>query len=47
MYKHRKIYILNLQKSKWGNSLALRIPSEIVCQLGLASNNADAYSDIE
>lgn len=26
---------MNLQLAKWGNSLALRIPSEIVRQLGL------------
>jgi antitoxin MazE len=27
---------MDLQISKWGNSLALRIPSEIVRQLGLS-----------
>ena len=26
---------MNLQIAKWGNSLALRIPSEVVRQLGL------------
>jgi len=26
---------MNLQVAKWGNSLALRIPSELVRQLGL------------
>jgi antitoxin MazE len=35
MYKHRRIYIMDLQVARWGNSLALRIPSEIVRQLGL------------
>lgn len=29
------IYIMDLQVAKWGNSLALRIPAEIVRQLGL------------
>jgi antitoxin MazE len=29
------IYIMNLQIAKWGNSLALRIPAEIVRRLGL------------
>lgn len=35
MYTPNKIYIMDLQISKWGNSLALRIPSEIVRRLGL------------
>jgi antitoxin MazE len=35
MYKHIRIYIMDLQLAKWGNSLALRIPSEIVRRLGL------------
>ena len=35
MYIHRKIYIMDLQVARWGNSLALRIPSEIVRRLGL------------
>ena len=35
MYTHSRIYIMDLQVAKWGNSLALRIPSEIVRQLGL------------
>lgn len=35
MYTHQRIYIVNLQVAKWGNSLALRIPAEIVRQLGL------------
>ena len=35
MYKRLWIYIMNLQVAKWGNSLALRIPSEIVRRLGL------------
>ena len=32
---HFRIYIMDLQVAKWGNSLALRIPAEIVRQLGL------------
>jgi antitoxin MazE len=35
MYTHDRIYIMDLQIAKWGNSLALRIPSEIVRRLGL------------
>ena len=35
MYIRFRIYIMNLQLAKWGNSLALRIPSEIVHRLGL------------
>jgi antitoxin MazE len=35
MYTHVRIYIMDLQIAKWGNSLALRIPSEIVRRLGL------------
>ena len=35
MYTHTRIYIMDLQVAKWGNSLALRIPSEIVRRLGL------------
>ena len=35
MYTHSRIYIIDLQVAKWGNSLAMRIPSEIVRQLGL------------
>jgi len=35
MYKHERIYIVDLQLAKWGNSLALRIPSEVVRRLGL------------
>lgn len=35
MYTHSKIYIMDLQVAKWGNSLALRIPSEVVRRLGL------------
>jgi antitoxin MazE len=35
MYKRQRIYIMDLQVAKWGNSLALRIPSEVVRQLGL------------
>lgn len=35
MYKPFRIYIMNLQVARWGNSLALRIPSEIVRRLGL------------
>jgi antitoxin MazE len=35
MYIHLRISIVDLQISKWGNSLALRIPSEVVRQLGL------------
>ena len=35
MYIHIRIYIMNLQVAKWGNSLALRIPSEVVQRLGL------------
>jgi antitoxin MazE len=35
MYKRLRIYIMDLQVAKWGNSLALRIPSEIVRRLGL------------
>jgi antitoxin MazE len=35
MYTHKRIYILDLQIAKWGNSLALRIPSEVVRRLGL------------
>jgi antitoxin MazE len=35
MYIPFRIYIVDLQVAKWGNSLALRIPSEIVRQLGL------------
>jgi antitoxin MazE len=35
MYKQSRIYIVDLQVAKWGNSLALRIPSEVVRRLGL------------
>ena len=35
MYIHRGIYIVEMQVAKWGNSLALRIPSEVVRRLGL------------
>lgn len=35
MYKHFRIYIVDLQIAKWGNSLALRIPAEVVRRLGL------------
>jgi antitoxin MazE len=35
MYTQARIYIMDLQIAKWGNSLALRIPSEIVRRLGL------------
>jgi antitoxin MazE len=35
MYIHERIYIMDLQVAKWGNSLALRIPSEVVRRLGL------------
>jgi len=35
MYIHEGIYIMDLQVAKWGNSLALRIPSEVVRRLGL------------
>jgi antitoxin MazE len=35
MYTQIRIYILNLQIAKWGNSLALRIPAEVVRRLGL------------
>jgi antitoxin MazE len=35
MYTPFWIYIMKLQVAKWGNSLALRIPSEIVHRLGL------------
>lgn len=35
MYTHFWIYIMDLQVAKWGNSLALRIPSEVVRRLGL------------
>jgi antitoxin MazE len=35
MYTQVRIYIMDLQVAKWGNSLALRIPSEIVRRLGL------------
>ena len=35
MYIHFWIYILDLQLAKWGNSLALRIPAEVVRRLGL------------
>jgi len=35
MYTLFRIYIVDLQVAKWGNSLALRIPSEIVRRLGL------------
>jgi antitoxin MazE len=40
MYIRSRIYIVNLQVAKWGNSLALRIPSEIVRQLGLREGAA-------
>ncbi|NDG38845.1 MAG: AbrB/MazE/SpoVT family DNA-binding domain-containing protein [Betaproteobacteria bacterium] len=32
---HKRIYIVDLRVAKWGNSLALRIPSEVVHRLGL------------
>ncbi len=35
MYTLIRIYIVDLQIAKWGNSLALRIPSEVVRRLGL------------
>ena len=35
MYTHYRIYTVDLQVAKWGNSLALRIPSEVVRRLGL------------
>ncbi len=35
MYKRKRIYIVDLQVARWGNSLALRIPSEVVRRLGL------------
>ncbi len=35
MYTLIRIYIVNMQIAKWGNSLALRIPSEVVRRLGL------------
>jgi antitoxin MazE len=35
MYQHIRIYIVDLQVARWGNSLALRIPAEIVRRLGL------------
>jgi antitoxin MazE len=35
MYIHLRISIVDLQVAKWGNSLALRIPSEVVRLLGL------------
>ena len=35
MYIHIGIYIMDIQVAKWGNSLALRIPSEVVRRLGL------------
>ncbi len=35
MYTLFRIYSMDLQVAKWGNSLALRIPSEIVRRLGL------------
>jgi antitoxin MazE len=35
MYIHQRISIMDLQIAKWGNSLALRIPSDVVRQLGL------------
>jgi antitoxin MazE len=35
MYQHLRIYTMDLQVAKWGNSLALRIPSEMVRRLGL------------
>lgn len=31
---------MNLQLSKWGNSLAMRIPSEIVRRLGLRDGDS-------
>ena len=31
---------MNLQISKWGNSLALRIPSEVVRRLGLRDGDS-------
>ena len=35
MYILLRIYIMDLQVAKWGNSLALRIPAEVVRRLGL------------
>jgi antitoxin MazE len=35
MYQHDGRHIMELQIAKWGNSLALRIPAEVVRQLGL------------
>ena len=35
MYTLQRIYIVDLQVAKWGNSLALRIPAEVVRRLGL------------
>jgi antitoxin MazE len=36
MYTLLRIYIVELQVAKWGNSLALRIPSEVVRRLDLS-----------
>ncbi len=35
MYTHLWIYIVDLRVARWGNSLALRIPAEVVRRLGL------------
>jgi antitoxin MazE len=35
MYIQPRIYIMDIQVARWGNSLALRIPAEIVRRLGL------------
>jgi antitoxin MazE len=35
MYIQQRIYIMDIQVARWGNSLALRIPAEIVRRLGL------------
>lgn len=42
MYIHKEIYTMDLQVTKWGNSLALRIPAEIVRQLGLREGSTVA-----
>jgi antitoxin MazE len=39
---------MNLQVSKWGNSLAMRIPSEVVKRLGLRDGDSvDAQLSVD